>query len=432
MCILRVHTHSAMILSWIGAAILVVLTTVCTRHRPLWGLYAVMVSIPLSYKTVLQGTPLYFIVELTVLPFVVVVLSKRRDLLQNLRRSPFVAFIPFLGFIVLSALWAEYPASVIKEVVRWLEFVLVGLAATVTLTRRTDFHDSITFLGWISAIVSVVGIIEFLLRINQNPYRPGAAAFIAHPNPSAAYLSLCTFPILGLLVKERGNDLFKRATVFLILVLGLAFTFSRGVLLADIIGGVFFLIAIGSARTLWNQKTVKVLLGIILVLGGLVGIARFRETAITRLVSQSVLDGRELIYPFGWTVYKEHPWLGLGAGNLKPHALKYDLRLRDSQPFEPDFGDLHNLFLQLAVETGGAGLFLFIAGFAGFSLITSRRKTFLDAYNAPLYWSISAASIAYLLSNCSGVYTIKGIQLAWALLLALQASMTQPPPSDFA
>jgi O-antigen ligase len=418
-----------MILSCIAAA-LVVLVAVCTRRRPLWGLYIVMVSVPLSYKQALEGTPLYCLVELTLVPFALVILAGRNDLWKYLKRSPFLAFVPFLGFIILSAFWAENPAAVAKEVVRWGEFVLMGLTAACVIDRRNGFDKPIAFLGWIGATISVVGIVQFLQGVNQQRYRPGAEAFLGHPNATAAFLCLCILPILGLVVQERRIHLMKRITVFLVLLLGLAFTFSRGVFLSCMIGGAFFLFDAVRSRLVRNRSAVTVVIGIVLTLIGLGGIPRFRQTAADRIISQTLLDGRQFIFSFGWSIYKQRPWFGLGAGNLKNYALQYGLQVHKAEPFIPNYGDLHNLYLQLAVETGLIGLLLFLGGVLCFSVILVRRKRFPNDSIEPLYRSLWAASLAYLLANCSGYYIVKGIFLEWAVLLAVQVAMTQATPSD--
>jgi O-antigen ligase len=414
-----------MILSWMAAAALVLLAGVCSLRRPLWGLYVVMASIPLSYKSELKGSPLYFMTELVLLPFAVVVLARHRHRFHALFQSPFAAFVPFLAFVAASALWAQNPAAVAKEVVRWGGFVLLGLAASCAIDRKSGFDKAPSFLGWLGAIVSIVGITQFLDGINQRPYRPGAAAFFGHPNPTAAFLSLCILPTLGLLVQERRSHLMKRTTVFLVLLLGLAFTFSRGVILACVIGGAVFLIDVSRSQFVRNRRVTAVFIGILVTLAGLASFSRYRQTAMNRLIMDPVLGERQSIFAFGWSIYKERPWLGLGAGNLKSYALKYDLHVHDDEPFEPNYGDLHNLFLQLAVETGFIGLTLFLAGVLCFGVIVARRKRFPIDSAEPLYRSLWAASLTYVLASCSGFYAVKGIHLEWAVLLAVQVTMTR-------
>jgi O-antigen ligase len=217
----------------------------------------------------------------------------------------------------------------------------------------------------------------------------------------------------------------KRITVFVVLLLGLAFTFSRGVILACVIGGAYFSRDAIRSHLVRYRRAAAVFAGILFTLTCLAGFSRFRNTAKDRLISGPMFGERQSIYAFGWLIYQQHPWFGLGSGNLKPYVLTYNLRVHESEPFDPNYGDLHNLYLQLAVETGCIGLILFLAGFAGFTLMIARRERFLESSNKPLYRSIWAASLTYLLANCSGFYAVKGIALEWAVLLALQVAMTQ-------
>jgi O-antigen ligase len=412
-------------LPWIGAGILVVSLGLWFSRAPHAGLYLLIISIPLSYKPVLKGSPFYFITELVLLPFLYAVFLKHRARLQSLWTSPFMLLMPYLGFLALSSLWAAHLPSVAKEIIRWGEFILAGLAVSQWMGERPDLSKPIMALAWVGVVVSIVGATEFQLGINQNIYRPGAAAFFGHPNPTAAFLSLCTLPLLGLLIRARGTTLLLRTVVFIVLLLGLAFTFSRGVLLASGVGGLFFLYSLCRTRPAWNRRAAMLLAGTLLVLIALLGIQRYRVTALNRYIVKPVLSDRESILALGWSLYKEHPWIGLGAGNLKPYASKHQIQVFGNVPFEPNVGDLHNLYLQIAVESGSIGLLLFLFGIAGYALVLLRGTRHVMPTDKSLFLSISAASITFLIANLSAVYTIKGIQIPWAILLGLQVVMLQ-------
>jgi O-antigen ligase len=340
-----------------------------------------------------------------------------------------MAFVPFLAFVGCSALWAQDPGAVVKEVIRWGDFVLLGIVGAYVFTPESGFDKPPSLLGWIGVIVSVSGITQFLARVNQSPYRPGAGAFFGQPNPTAAFLCLCILPVLGLLAQDRRSHFITRIVVFVVLLLGLAFTFSRGVILACLVGGAYFSRDVVRSHLVRHRRAAVVFTGILVTVACLAGFGRFRATAKARLVTQPPFGERQAIFAFGWSLYQQHPWLGLGAGNLKPYASKFNLRFHEYEPFEPKYGDLHNLYLQLAVETGGIGLILFVAGFVGFTILVARRERFLLYSDKLLYRSLWAASLTYLLANCSGYYTVKGIHLEWAVLLALQIAMTENPLS---
>jgi len=68
-------------------------------------------------------------------------------------------------------------------------------------------------------------------------------------------------------------------------------------------------------------------------------------------------------------------------------------------------------------------LLLFLGALIGFGSVVIRRKQFPDNVPEPLYRSILAASLAYLLANCGGTYAVKGIHLEWAVLLSIQVAM---------
>lgn len=413
-----------MALSWVAAAAITAgLSWYCSRSLR-GGLYALMMAVPLSYKDALKGSPLYYLVELIILALLVGTFLRNREAYRLWRRAPFVVWVPFLVYIALSVLWADSAAAVGKEVVRWAEFFVVILLVTHMMKGHSDYPRPVIFLGWVGAVVSVTGIIQFLFGLNQAPYRPGAAAFFTHPNPTAAFLCLCFMPIVGLVVQGNGRNFIERLFIFFFLLLGLAFTFSRGILLAVIMGSLLFVLSLDYSPLSWHRRVLMLLLATALTVGGLFGSPRFRETAVGRFIVQPLFSERQSILALGWSLYKERPLLGLGAGNLKHHAAKHDIRVFDGLvPFD-NVGDLHNLYLQLAVETGAIGLLLFLSGLLSFLVITMRRKKNLAPSSEPLFWAIAAASIAFFAGNMTGVYTIKGIHLICAVLLGLQAAIT--------
>jgi O-antigen ligase len=397
---------------------------VCTRRRPMWTLYGIMLAVPFSYQARLMGHPLYFLVELMLIPFVLVVFFTNQRSLASLKISPFIAFIPFVVYVALSLVWAESHTAVLKELVRWGEFTLLGMTAAYVIDRHQGFYKVPTFLGGVGMLVSIAGIAQFLKGINQSKFRPGAA-FLGHPNPTAAFLSLCILPVLGLLTQDGRNRLIKYLSMFFILVLGLAFTFSRGVILSCVIGSAYFMFSAIRAHLLRNRRVTAVLVGILVILSSLFVIPRFRTTAINRVITLSGLGERQYIFAFGWSVYKLHPWLGLGAGNLKTYALQNHLEVHKGEPFEPNYGDLHNLFLELMVEDGIFGLLLFLGGLVGFGVLLKSRDQIFTPEAVSLDRALSAATLTFLLANISGLYVVKAIHLEWAVLLAVQAALAQ-------
>jgi hypothetical protein len=104
------------------------------------------------------------------------------------------------------------------------------------------------------------------------------------------------------------------------------------------------------------------LLAVTLVLPFLIDLLQFNfsRTAIERLQTEGLDRNRWLIYSQAWEIFKAHPWVGIGPGELQFNQLL----LMDHYKAVLFASSAHNLLLDLLVMTGVLGT----AGFAWFGI----------------------------------------------------------------
>ncbi len=177
---------------------------------------------------------------------------------------------------------------------------------------------------------------------------------------------VAALPLAAMQALERGGGWGRRAGAVLALGLGLAatlFTYSRAAAL-----GVACLLAL----LLWRHPrrgwvAAAAGLGLVAALGlaprGLWGrlqtLAANSLTAPRAQIADASIRDRQHEMRTGWLMFRAHPLLGVGPGNYESEYLRYsalaggsgDTRVRDP----------HSLYIQIAAETGLAGLAAFLA-----------------------------------------------------------------------
>jgi putative inorganic carbon (hco3(-)) transporter len=256
---------------------------------------------------------------------------------------------------VLSAVSSGHPGSSLlasKELL--LAFALYVTADALHDTRGAEWL--LTGLALVAAGAALMGLLQAGLCPPMPPERGLARWFFHRCDRARAAFSiymtlagvlnlvlLATLP--GLLISRPDRR--WRIPVWLLTVGGLAATLTRG---AWIGFGAGVLSALPAAR-----KGRLVLVGglVALALIALAGPAHLRQ----RVVSMGdpddpTLKEREYMWQSGFTMWREHPWLGFGPGGVKREYRYYarpDARKQRT-------GHVHNTPLQILVERGIIGL----------------------------------------------------------------------------
>lgn len=253
-----------------------------------------------------------------------------------------------------------------------------------------------------------------------------------HPNIFGGYLTIALFIAYALLMttqKRRYRALLLVAIPLFILTLGL--TFSRGPIFAWLVGTLLFIIA-GWLR--WetfasHEKKGLMLLSIIVGIGCIASLGLLFEQFLSRggffnynALAASSDSSRIVLYKVALTLFKTHPILGIGFNGypLFPYGL-----------LDPTFeganeigAHAHNIYLQIASETGLVGLVFF--GLFLYSLFRLVRKS----KATPITLALGAIVASFLLLGLVDHYlwTYNSGRMMFFLFTALFASALSSVP----
>lgn len=278
-----------------------------------------------------------------------------------------VAMLLLLGVMFLSMTGAINKKDSLKEIAKWLEFlVLVLLGAQYLRTRRQIWllvgliiAATITqaFFGYAQAVLNL-GPASFVRSYNLRVY-----GTFDQPNPYAGYLNMSLVVTLSLLL--LGRDWLTRALAGIAAgLIGGAFylTQSRGGQVALLAALVFILLAGLPSIRAWMRIGLIVLLVIAGgVVSGAIPLYLFDQVnhflglsgiSLTDPTSQDFSTAERLAHWIaGIHMYQAHPLLGVGIGNYPDAYPNYYVTI-----FVNSLGQAHNYYINIAAETGTIGL----------------------------------------------------------------------------
>ncbi|HVS33088.1 MAG TPA: O-antigen ligase family protein [Thermoanaerobaculia bacterium] len=238
-------------------------------------------------------------------------------------------------------------------------------------------------------------------------------------------LALPAAAFLGIGRRSRAERAGYVAAAALI-ALAIVFTYSRGGMLG-LAAVVALIVVAGRVRLTWvNALIIVALLAALLPTAAgqrMMTLGAFVTTGPESVDVDSSLDKRRLLLEAGWRMFTDHPFLGVGAGNFGSHYPGYaNLVGWTGLDYTPAGVRQypHNLYLEMAVETGLLGLLAFLAAMtvALVTLYRSRHDLLQrgESGHAALVTAIAIALAGYLV--CS-LFLHSGFQRYLWLLLGL-------------
>jgi O-antigen ligase len=252
--------------------------------------------------------------------------------------------LAFLGTLLYLMARANSPASQSR-----LEIIgLIG-AAALSVMAVYQLH---TGFGLVPLLSQITGVEHDI--VNAAVYNQRAFGTLALPGSLAAFLIL--FIPLGFILAKTNRG-FKRglyALLTILLLVGLLATQSVGACACLTLAVLLVLLKRGSKKAFW----------IMLVVGaaGLAGLILTRGLHSWLLAA---FDARLVLWKDAWGLFLAHPF-GTGLGTFD------EVYQRAGLPMVTGARFAHNLFMQLLVETGVAGLLIFLAALVS---LVRRLKT---------------------------------------------------------
>jgi putative inorganic carbon (hco3(-)) transporter len=360
-----------------------------------------------------------------------------------LRSGVALALLPMLGVVLLSTLRATELGAAFKEVLRWVELLLVFLAACYLL--RTPRQRAIMLAALLLAGVSeaLLGLAQFLLRWGPESFLTGsflrAYGTFGQPNPYAGYLGTLlplglALALVGWLEPGARKSAGYWALLAALALLAMAFlaSQSRGALLGlaaalAVVGGLL------SRRAALAVLGLACVGGLVLLFGAFDLLPSVVAERLTQITSYfGVFDVRTVVLtPANWAVvermavwqaawgeFEAYPFLGVGAGNYVSAYPAFAM-----PGWKDAMGHAHNLYLNILAEMGALGLAGFLAFWLGSLLMVLRAWR---SGGAGLTWWQRALPLGVLgvlaqmtMHNFFDNLLVHGLNVQLALLLAL-------------
>jgi O-antigen ligase len=357
---------------------------------------------------------------------------------------PLLALLAMLG---LSLIDAQSYREGLPELLKWVQVLALYLAVTAVLPRRRA--------GWLIGGLLLAGAGQALLGLYQFVTQTGPEPFIllgrfmrAHgafgqPNPYAGYLGLIAPLAISLALwawtsQPRTGWSLRLALLAAagLITLGLLVSWSRGAWLAFAAAVAVVVVA----HTRRAAPLVVVLAGLAALAVGLLGGAELLPASITGRLADlrefaglvdvartevtdanfSVIE-RIAHWQAALAMWRDYPWLGVGAGNYAVIYAAYNL----PRWYEP-LGHAHNIYLNFAAETGLLGLLAYLWLWLASLWQAARTAASGDRLPAAIGAGVLGALVAATVHNFFDNLWVQHIYLTLALLLGLLVVVAVP------
>lgn len=335
------------------------------------------------------------------------------------------AVVAYLLFYFASSVWARDPGVTDAETIELVKsLVIMVVVASLAVSWRA-LRSALTALVAAAVLLSAMALVQVAIgnpdlqfggfaelemgHVFGDEDRPRPAGPVGDTNYFARILVLAV-PVAVFLGTEKR----KRAAQIgytlaaAIIALAILFTLSRGAMLA-VAAVAVLLVAAGSIRLTLPSIALAALLVAALIptpVGQrMATLASIFEADETSGLDHST-DKRRQLLEVGWLMFNDHPVAGVGAGNFGAHYPAYANIVgwsgRDYIPAGLRQYP-HNQYLEIAAETGVAGLLLFLGAMAVvLAELYRARRTLLERgerTHAALVTAIAVSIAGYLVAS---------------------------------
>jgi O-antigen ligase len=397
---------------------------------PIGGVFALRVPLPSPFNTLssLAGA----------LAIVTVALHLVRYRRGRVPTLPVGLWLMFVAWCALTFLWANDPTLLASDLA--IAIPLVALVALVGMVRAT--RQDLEFIrdAVVASGIAIGGYAAMLTLTGGSLARFSLNGANSDPNQLAASLLL---PLaLSIDVALTGRDhgsprwrsAFGAAGAFLS-AYAIALSGSRGGALAALVTIIATLVLFARWRPWQRYRVRQALRGtagavLILVVVGAALVALFPSsriatvftgTPIQRLLDTQSSSGRAEIWTTGALACERYCVGGIGMGNF-PVAYEQAVAFSNVTRNVGNVRPAHDLYLDIAVETGVVGLALF------FLAICAEWRTVRLLGSYPIAAGLAAALIGFLLADVFEAFLwFKHAWLPFMLIRVLEAAADSEP-----
>lgn len=291
--------------------------------------------------------------------------------------------------------------------VRRLLAAAATLVASATFLSLLGVYQTITgtYNRWFAGFARVKNA-----QIYGDVFQPRIAGPLGDPNFFAQILLIAVPVALFLGWESRGKARLAAFACTAVIVAATLLTYSRGGMLAL---GVILVLAL-IAHRVNRRRMIAGALALIALLFVLPPSFTRRFITIELILPggersmqrDSSFEKRKLLTATAWVTFKDHPFLGVGAGNYTVWFDHYSERVSSEARGYDDPGEVHyphNLYLEIGAESGLLGLAVFAAiVFVTFAHLRSAHRLLLEEglrREAFVARALQLGLIGYLLSS---------------------------------
>ena len=327
----------------------------------------------------------------------------------------------FVGVAAASYSWSLYPEGTLTQVITYLQlFMMVWLIWEFAV--RTEDQIRLMQAYVLGTFVSGIDTVIRFLWHKESDYQRYAGAGL-NANDLGLIMAISIPISYYLLIRSRGRVAWIYGLQLLLAGTTIVLTASRGAALSGLVA--LMIIPLTHAGLTGRQKVCAVLALVLLTTGVMVFTPETsweRLSTTPREFSRGTLTGRTLIWTAGWELFREHPYLGVGANAFRltvSRVLEEPIRMGNPKSPAPP---AHNTFLSVLVEQGVIGFLIFAAllGSLVLSLIgmpAIPRKLWIVCL---VVWGVGVSSLTWEMR--------KPTWFLFGLLLAQSVGATQKIP----
>lgn len=339
-------------------------------------------------------------------------------------------FFLLLAVAALASGVGPYPWSFLRYVELWTMAALAAAALSADQTRRL-----LWLLGLLAMAVGMLGVAEHFGFVPADPFPVGsytrASATFGQPNPLGGFLATAVAAIFGLSLQVSGRQANVARCMLLILSSGLFATSSRGAIAACTVA--LLVVAVFGRRGSGIRRSV---LGLALVGAGSIPfwlngtlMARWGISAPAPMVQPDTsapaavpvvppeaggIAQRSTGLRTGVKIVENDPWFGVGPGRYSDAVASYAPTQLDETYYD---NHIHNLYLQIWIESG---VFVVAAFLAGLFVFFVQSVRWLDGAPTLILPAVGIV-VAMCTHNLFDVVFVHGMQILFGFALAAPA-----------
>jgi O-antigen ligase len=404
------------LIAFVAAALL-------TARRPVYGLAALILTIPVAFAHEAFGTTITL--AKAVLLGVLLGLYTYRNAAARLRARPaalLLGALTLLGVVtVLTLVDAAHRGAVVRESLKLVEYAGLFIAAYLCYALDPQDEPLVAAASVAAIVVAISALFEEIAGAPSGLYIghaivPRIAGLLEGPNQLAGYCEIAIATLGGWALVRR----------FVLLDVALALIVCAGVLTFSRAGWfgiavVFAVLVLVGGRRAWPALR-PALFGSIAGLGGAVWWALYAHSpAILRASLEPSgyaggVGNRNELWRAAWRMWRAHPLLGVGAGNFELELPQYGVPGVRTHA--------NSWYLQSLAEGGillfGATLALLAAAFA--SLRALRPLQQLRSASPWVVAAVAATTATALHQIADYLVFYPKVGGAWWVLLGIAAA----------